>query len=325
MVKGWAILGVTLIHSQALGDSLWMSLLFQHSVAVLIVIFGANSEQWFRARPAAGRVMGWYRRAVKRVLVPVWSALLVWWVMMMWLGRPFFQPNLRLLALHALGIPFSVGTGWFITVLIQLVLVFPLLRWSVQRLGFAPVFGVALLSTVGLMMFEYDLRVLLGRTGWTYLSARFAAHVVFGIALADHLHGLGRRAGLLALACLVALDLVAETDLLAQPWGRIAGRLSELPLTVALLAAATTLTPVRSVATALGWLGRHSLGLYLGQLITHNFFLLTLGGVCSAYGCRGGVYDAIDPWVYTGILLLGSALWTMLGNALLARIEAPPA
>jgi hypothetical protein len=93
-------------------------------------------------------------------------------------------------------------------------------------------------------------------------------------------------------------------------------------LTVVLLAVASGCAEVRWLSARLGWLGRHSLGLYLGQLITHNCFLFTLGGICTAYGCKGGVYDRIDPWLYTAILLVGSALWTTLGNALLARVAA---
>jgi hypothetical protein len=171
-----------------------------------------------------------------------------------------------------------------------------------------------------MMVWEHDLRRFLGRADWIYLSPRFAVHVVFGVLYAGRVGRMDRRTGLLALACFAPLALVAEMTPFGQPWGRIASRLSELPLTVVLLAAASAIANVRLLANGLGWLGRHSLGLYLGQLLTHNLFLFTLGGVCSAYGCRGGVYDLIDPWVYTGILLAGSILWMTVGNALLAWI-----
>jgi peptidoglycan/LPS O-acetylase OafA/YrhL len=322
MVKGGAILGVTLIHSQALGDSAWMRLLVYHSVPVLIVVFGMNAEQWFRGRPAPGRVATWYRRALKRIALPVWSALFAWWAMVLLLHPPLLTPTVRLAILHALGIPQYVGTGWFIAVLVQLVAAFPALRWCVRRFGARPVFAVALLVTVGLMLAESDLRAALGRAGWTYLSPRFAAHVVFGMILANLGGTIDRRSGILAVAGLILLDVLAEAAPLGQPWGRIASRLSELPLAVALLGAAAALAHVKVLAGGLGWLGRHSLGLYLGQLLTHNFFLFTLGGSCSVYGCRGGVYEQIDPWVYTGILLLGSALWTAVGNEILARVAA---
>lgn len=322
MVKGWAIVGVTLIHSQALGESAWMTLLFYHSVPVLVVVFGMNSEQWFRARPEPGRVAAWYRRAIKRIAVPVWSTLFAWWALVFLLHPPFLAPSARLLLLHALGIPHFVGTGWFIAVLVQLVVGFPVLRWFVQRFGTGLVLAAAVAVTAGMMIAEQHLRGSLGRAGWTYLSPRFAAHVVFGIALAQRGPRIDRRAVLVALACLVPLDLLAEAAPFGQPWGRIASRLSELPLTVVLLGAAAALAGVPLLAEGLGRLGRHSLGLYLGQLLTHNFFLFALGGFCSAFGCRGGVYDAIDPWLYTGILLLGSALWTALGNEILARVAA---
>lgn len=322
MVKGWAIFGVTLIHSQALEGSSWMSLLFFHSVPVLVVVFGMNAEQWFRARPPEGRILAWYRRALRRIAVPVWVTLALWWVLVVLLRPPFLQPTPRLLALHAIGIPLHVGTGWFIAMLVQLVIAFPLIRVALERWGYRAVLTAALALTIVLVAGEQDLRQLLGRAGWTYLSVRFAAHVVFGCLLADRV---GRRDMPFvfgAAAALVTLDVVADGGLAGPPWSRIADRLSELPLTVVLLAGAASLARIELAANVLGWLGRHSLGLYLGQLLTHAFFLFLLGGVCSIYGCKGGVYDAIDPWAYTAILLAGSILWMRLGNAVLAGLAS---
>ena len=322
MVKGWAILGVTLIHSQALEGSLWMSLVFFHSVPVLIVVFGMNAEQWFRARPPQGRVVAWYRRALRRIAVPVWATLALWWAMVLVLRPPFLQPTPRLLALHAVGIPRHVGTGWFIAVLVQLVVVFPLIRVCLERYGRRLLLVAALVVTAGLVAWEQDLRQLLGRASWTYLSPRFAAHVVFGSLLAERVGRRDFRFALLALACLASLDLVATTGALGPPWGRVADRLAELPLTVVLLVAAAALARVDVAANALGWLGRHSLGLYLGQLLTHDFFVFAFGGMCTIYGCRGGVYDVIDPWTYTAVLLVGSVLWMHLGNQALRWLAA---
>jgi peptidoglycan/LPS O-acetylase OafA/YrhL len=322
MVKGWAILGVTLIHSQALEGSSWMSLLFFHSVPVLIVVFGMNAEQWFRARPPRGRILAWYRRALRRIAVPVWTALALWWAMVLVLQPPFLRPTPRLLALHALGIPRHVGTGWFIAVLVQLVVAFPLIRVGLERWGKRSVLVVALAVTVGLIAWEQDLRQLLGRAGWTYLSPRFAAHVVFGWLLAEHVGRRDLRFVLLAAGALVALDVVVVTGVLPSPWGRVADRLSELPLTVVLLATATVLARFDVLAKVLGWLGRHSLGLYLGQLLTHGFFLFALGGTCSIYDCQGGVYEIVDPWAYTAILLAGSIAWMELGNAALRGLAS---
>jgi peptidoglycan/LPS O-acetylase OafA/YrhL len=311
MVKGWAILGVTLIHSQALGDSPWMTLLFFHAVPVLIVIFGLNSEQWFRARSERGRVAAWYRRAIGRIAVPTWATLSIWWVLLLTLHPPFIEPSFRLALLHALGVPRHVGTGWFIAVLVQFVVLFPAFRWCVGRFGLARVAAVSFAVTIALLFWEHTLRIFLGRAGWTYLAPRFAAHLAFGVALADRIGRLDVRSGLVAVAFFLPLAIAAETC--DQPWARIASRSSELPLTVVLLTAAAALARAPG-ARVLTWLGRHSLGLYLGQLLTHNFFLFTLGGYCTPYACRGGLYEQIDPWVYTGILILGSALWMAIGN-----------
>lgn len=316
MVKGWAILGVTLIHSQALGDSAWMSLLFLHAVPVLIVLFGMNSEQWLGRRAAGGRTLAWYSRALERILVPTWATLCAWWSFVLILEPPLIALSPRLAVLHALGIPRHVGTGWFIAVAVQLVVLMPLLHEAVRRLGWRPVMLAALVLSIGLVLAEDALRARLGHAGWTYLSLRFAAHVVFGQALAGRLDRIGWGAMLAALACLVPLDLVAEMDGLSRPWRRVASRVSELPLTVLLLGLAAGGASLPG-ARILAWLGRHSLGLYLGQLLTHNFFLFALGGVCSAYACRGGVFEKLDPWLYTAVLLGGSIAWMGLGNALL--------
>ena len=75
MVKGWAILGVTLIHSWALADSRWMTLLFYHAVPVFLVLFGLNSESWLRSHHPSRRTLEWYRRGFKRILVPAWATV----------------------------------------------------------------------------------------------------------------------------------------------------------------------------------------------------------------------------------------------------------
>ena len=50
-------------------------------------------------------------------------------------------------------------------------------------------------------------------------------------------------------------------------WSPMANRLLELPLTILLLAGMRALADRDRLREGLSWLGRHSLGLYLGQLL----------------------------------------------------------
>jgi peptidoglycan/LPS O-acetylase OafA/YrhL len=320
MVKGWAIIGVTLIHSQALGQSPWMTLLFFHAVPVFIVLFGMNSEQWFARRPPAGRVAIWYQRALVRIMVPAWAALSVWWAMALTLRPPLAKLSLGMPFYHVLGYLKNVGAGWFITVIVQLVLVFPLLRWIARRFGIATLLALGFACTVIPLVFVQNMRAIFGVAGWIYFSPRLLLHVAFGILLAPYARSLGWRAALIALLAFAAFAPVSEQLVLAQPYWRIATRLEELPLTVVLLVAMGSLAAIAPLRIGLSWLGLHSFGLYLGQLITHNAFLFVYGGECNPYGCAGGLYDRFDPWVYTGILAIGSVAWLAVGNALLRAI-----
>jgi hypothetical protein len=97
-------------------------------------------------------------------------------------------------------------------------------------------------------------------------------------------------------------------------WAPIANRLLELPLTILLLLAVRAIAPYDRVREALSWLGQHSLGLYLGQMLTLNAFLFALGGQCTIYGCQGGLFERFNLWVYTVVLFLGSVTFLALGN-----------
>ncbi|MEW6271138.1 MAG: acyltransferase [Thermodesulfobacteriota bacterium] len=322
MLKGLAIVGVTFIHSTVLGqDSLWMTLLVVHSVPIFLVLFGMNSESWFRRHVARGRTFEWYERGVKRILIPAWATLAVWWALVLTLEPGIVRVTPSLPLLHALGYMKQVGTGWFVTVVIQLVVLFPLLHALARRAGIAVVLLLGLAATVTTLLYVQTIRGTLGLGGWMVLSPRFFAHVAFGMLLAPYAGRIGRRAIAAALVAYVALALVQEKVILAA-WWRVANRLLELPLTVVLLAAMAGLARVDALRTGLSWLGRHSFGLYLGQLLTHNAFLFAFGGECTIFGCQGGVFERFDLWVYTAILAAGSLLFLGLGHAALRLAES---
>jgi peptidoglycan/LPS O-acetylase OafA/YrhL len=320
MVKGWAILGVTVIHSWVLADSRWMTFLFYHSVPIFLVLFGVNSEGWFARRAPEGRVADWYLRAFKRILIPAWATALVWWAMVAILTPP--EPMVRI----TLGLPFwhligwfkQIGASWFVSLILQFVILFPAFYWIRRKFGFAVLLGLAFLLTLPVTMYPLELKKVLTDGGWLIFAPRFALHIAFGMWLAARVDAIGWRS--IAAAALVLIPLYTIEDRLwLLPWWRVADRLLELPLTVLLLATMSGLSGIRRLERPLSWLGRHSWGLYLGQILTHNAFLYRFGGACNLYGCVGGVFENFNLWLYTGILLAGSIVFVHFGNWLVTR------
>lgn len=322
MVKGWAIIGVTFIHSTWLGEeSPLMSLLFLHAVPVFLILFGVNSESWFARRAPAGRTSIWYERGLKRILVPTWATLAVWWVLVLLLHPAIVRVTVSLPFFHALGYLKQVGTGWFITVILQLVLLFPLFHWLARRAGIGVVLALGALATFNTLLWVQSLRGTLGLGGWMVFSPRFFLHVAFGMLLAPRVGRIGARALVAAAIAYVLLAAIQEKVILAG-WWRFANRLLELPLTVLLLGAMVPLARVQWLESGLSWLGRHSLGLYLGQLLTHNAFLFAFGGECTIFGCQGGLFERFNLGVYTVILAVGSVFFLGVGHAALRAVEA---
>ena len=322
MVKGLAILGVTLIHARAWTGSLPMSLVFAHSVEIFVVLFGLNSELWFRRHAGPGRTRSWYVRATKRVLIPVYAAVVAWWVLVALLRPPveFAEISADLPLRHAVGWLSQIGTGWFVTLLIQLVLLFPALHWLARRIGVYPLFALSFVVTMPTLMFHHALRAELGVGTWLFFSPRFFAHVAFGMVLAGRGGRIRRRGLAMALAFLV--PLYAWQLRLWWPEMRVFGnRFVELPLTVVLLWIMARLDGVSLLERSLSWLGRHSLGLYLGQMLAHNAFVYRFGGSCTLYGCVGGVYEKFPGWLYAILLFAGSLFFLGLGHAALRAYD----
>jgi peptidoglycan/LPS O-acetylase OafA/YrhL len=104
--------------------------------------------------------------------------------------------------------------------------------------------------------------------------------------------------------------VAADAAGLGAPWQQQAEALGGIPLAVLLLAGLRPLAGVPVLAPGLAWLGRSSYGIYIGQLITHNFFVYRLG--------LTGLPEKVDPWAYTGILMAGGLFFVWLGERLLA-------
>ena len=322
MVKGWAIIGVTLIHSWVLADSRWMTFLFYHSVPVFLVLFGLNSEGWFERHEGKHRLQRWYGRGFRRILIPAWASCLAWWAIVIILRPPEEMVRLKLTLpfWHLIGWFKQIGTSWFITLILQLFAIFPLFFAFRRKFGWTALLFTASAITLPITMFPLDVKGVLGDAGWLIFAPRFAIHVAFGMWLAARVDRIGPRS--VVLAVLVLLPLYAIEDRLILPeWWRVADRFLEMPLSVVLLAGMAALSRIASIEKPLSWLGQHSWGLYLGQMLTHNAFLYRFGGGCNLYGCSEGIFERWNLWIYSGVLLAGSIAFVWFGNWLVEQNE----
>jgi peptidoglycan/LPS O-acetylase OafA/YrhL len=317
LVKGCAILWVFLIHSQALGDTRSFRHVVNQAVPIFIVLFGVNSELWWRRHTGLGE---WYAGRVRRILVPMWAALPVWWAFALY-WRPLTVTLTRTLPLWQFaGYLAEVGTGWFITMIIQLVVVFPLLHATVRRWGPLPlVVGIAV--TIACAVFQYPLMPPSAVFG--PLPGEDRQQFLNFCVFAPRFLGTSRWASRSRLTCggsvvagAVALVVYLGVVLIARALGRLAPAgdvLTGLPLTVFMLAAFNLAPRVPIVTPVFVWLGQSSYGLYLGQLLTHNAFVFALGI---------GLYGTLNLWLYTVVLLVSALFFVALGEGLLRLVEA---
>lgn len=312
MVKGCALLSVLLIHSRALGDSRFFLNVVNQAVPVFLVLFGTNSFLWWN-RPGR-RATEWYVNRARRILVPMWAALPVWWLSALVFRPPDVKLGPSLALLHVVGYLDAVGTGWFITLVIQLVIVFPVLFAAVRYFGVGPVILVALAGALLVVRFEWRLMETWGLFNYYVFSPRFFGHVAFGMLIAMLLPRLGLGAAALSaimwLGCVVAGEGTLGPRLV--PYARF---VISLPLTVLALALFARLPRLAGVTTPLVWLGQSSYGLYLGQLLTHNAFVF-------GYGWPD-LYQRLNLWLYTVILLAGGLFFVWLGELLLRLRRGP--
>ncbi|HWP65490.1 MAG TPA: acyltransferase [Candidatus Limnocylindria bacterium] len=312
MAKGCAILWVLLIHSDALHGNLFFRQVVNQAVPVFVVLFGLNSSIWWRHRVLPADLGAWYRRAVGRIMLPVWAALPLWWAMVLYY-RPFGVRLAWWLPIaHALGYLLHVGTGWFVTMIVQLVVLFPAFEAARRRVSVWPLLVVGFASSAVLAWNALWIVGYVGLFGFWVLGPRFFAHVTFGMLLAHHRERVGAWAAVLAAAALggcVAADLAQ----VGPPWKQLLETAGGLPLTVLLLVGLRPLASVPLLAPSLAWLGRSSYGIYIGQLLTHNLFVYHFGLL--------GLPQRVDPWLYTLILLLGGLFFVWLGEQLL-RVSA---
>ena len=308
MAKGLAILGVLFIHSEALGDTLFFRHVVNQAVPVFVVLFGLNSSSWWSERDLWRSLGPWYRRAVRRILWPVWGALVVWWPLAVYYHP--FGVRLRWWLPFAQGAGYllDVGTGWFVTMILQLLVLFPAFEWCRRRTGFWVLLPMGVLATCMLTWYGLAIVGAVGLFNYWILSPRFFAHVTVGMFAARHRDRLGVGAGVLA-ALAFAGCVAGDLAPLRIPWPQEFVALGGIPLTILLVVGLRRFTAVPVATPALAWLGRSSYGIYIGQLITHNFFVYRFG--LRELPLR------VDPWLYTGVLLVGGLFFVWVGERVL--------
>lgn len=329
-LKGLAILGVLAIHAQLFEGTFAWSALIDRSVPILVILFGATSELSWRARadaPASATVREYWRSRLVRLMPPIWVAVGLWWIMVYSLNREL--PGWPWPLVHALGYMPQIGTSWFITLIVQLVLIVPVLHFALHRapvLTFAIAFAVMVWGHLHALDVIDSMRTLLLDSAqangffafyyfWIFMPIRIFP-VLAGMSLARRDMRLP-RSGVLGCAVFLIAGMVVQRTLIADNMVRNAlAALLDVPLTIVLLELLRAGCPQR-VADVLGWLGRGSWSVYLGQLVVHNtLHPIFKDALARSQGARV---------LYFASLLAGGLLWVAVDRGLRRRRERPDA
>jgi peptidoglycan/LPS O-acetylase OafA/YrhL len=327
--KGIAILFVIAIHAKIGEGSAVHEQLVNRAVPIFLFVFGMMSDLSYRRAVAAGRsIKDWYLARLKRLYLPVWGMGLLYWMAVIYTKKP----PLPIGGWHALLTFFGyspwIGPSWFVTLVIQLVLVFPALSWVVDKIG--PWIALVLAAVITAVSLWYSLDILdfglqkISRNvpppGWFYIWTflpRSMWLVICGMVVARHW---GTKLRLSVTLAAVVIGLFAETAIyLVNPDEFIAGPLRKLivmhlwdvPIALGVLGVMGNLPLPATVAKALEWCGRWSWGLYLGHIV-----------VFEAAHMIGKFPEAGTTWrrVEYGLFLLWAGAMLALGGDALRRM-----
>ena len=328
LLKGCAILWVLLIHSKALGDTPLYFHVVNRAVPLFVIVFGMNARLWWRGRDRQD-LFAWYASRLERILVPFWAALSIWWALVVWLRPHGLELHAWLPLLHLAGIADSIGTGWFVTMILLLALLYPGIEEAVRRLGIWPVLAVTLAAELALVSVWGASEPLIRPMSELVFPPRVLGHVVFGIFLADRLERVGPRTGAASAAVWI---LCVATQSVVPELATHVRNLADLPLSVSLLVALRVVARAPLLAHGLAWLGRASWGIYLGQLIVHNAVVFRCGfhadlapnlaNCAFPFTGEPGASPMVARAFYTALLLAGALAFVGLGAAVLRGFRA---
>ncbi len=318
VAKGVAILGVILIHSQVLVPSAFQTHVISRAVPVFMVLFGLTSTLWWEKTPAPGRIAAYYRSRFVRLLPAYWLAVALWWG-----GQRVLSSDplgLGALVASIFGYAPWMQTSWFVTAILQLIVVFPLLRLAVDALGAVVVSAAALAVLVFLQanslvvnawvanLLPHPVLALGFYPFWIFIP-----HYLWLVACGMQMTSLARspRAATLLVAFGVFLVPLLVEPLVTQPSAlfRIAESVADPARTVLLLAVASLLVRVELLSSALAWLGRNSWEVYVGHMAVHSL-------VYPAWERAGGPLE--HRIEYTLVLLAGGVGFALALGALRA-------
>ncbi len=317
LLKGVAILAVLLIHARPLVGSLVHTYLINRAVPIFLFLFGTTSQLWWHrhSRLSGSALREWYGARFRRLLVPMWGAFACWWTFKL-VFVPAFELTLPRVIATVLGYAPWVGTAWFVTLILELVILYPIILYAVRLLGDS----LALIGALSLMIITYvyahqitdilqSLLMHSAGTGFFYLwifPGDKILLVVSGMTLARHGVRLSAgRTGVFAAMAIIGVAF-AEAATMDATSRLILMRALDIPLSIVLLALARFLGTWQPLERALTWCGVSSWGIYLGQMLVHN--------VATGLGTRPWALSIAERWLYAAALLIGAIGLVVLGS-----------
>jgi surface polysaccharide O-acyltransferase-like enzyme len=288
--KGFAILLVVCIHAKVFEGFLFDEYAVNRAVPIFLVLFGATSELWWRTHTLGGlrlQLALWYRKRLLRLLPPVWAATAVWWLVA-WLTLAIpWSESLGAFLSSFVGYCPGMGTSWFVFLILQLILLFPLIHYAASKSLILVVAAAGVVSTVSVWhtwdTIAVGLRLLGDRVpgGGFYYQWIFAPrtfwHVAVGIALARWLGRIGRLVVVTCIALvmaeptLVAFVRTASDAVFVGPLRQeIAMLFFDVPLAIGLLGIFQWAQLPKPVGRFLEWAGGASWGIYVGHALVHE-------------------------------------------------------
>ncbi|MEO6027294.1 MAG: acyltransferase family protein [Candidatus Binatia bacterium] len=328
-LKGFAILCVFLIHAQPLHGRAIQTYLIDRAVPIFVVLFGMTSERWWRSRASMHiqeALILWYRTRVRRLMIPAWATVIMWWCLQLALpkGSSSFSPTR--IAMTALGYWPWIGTGWFVTLVILLVIVFPFAHLALQTIGEAATLLIAigaLLASWAYMFHAIEImRALLFDTAphtnpffyfWIFVPAWLMAVTVGAVLTRRRVivrpHHVALCVGLAGLIHATAAHLALSPASQRAPFA-----LADPLIAIAMLGIIPVVGGWAPAASFFAWCGEWSWGIYLGQLLVHNALV--------GYGVDPILLSPLERCGYLVCLFVGAVGLAIVGQTIRAATLA---
>lgn len=329
LAKGFAILSVICIHANVFAGTAFHEHVIDRAVPIFLFLFGITSElSWRKAAVSDDRfhILRWYESRFRHLLPAMWAAMFGWWLVALSMEAVKTTHPVSVFLDSFVGFAPRYGTSWFVAIIIQIVLLFPVLRWLLERLG--PVLSCALAGLCSALSIWFVFQIsdaghrLFGSEGlqtpfyyqWIF-APRVFWQVVTGMAFArSALHP--SRNTILICALLVALGPLACDYAKSSGSGDTAPfrettvmYFLDVPLAIAVLGAFDQFRLPTPIHRFLAWCGASSWGLYLGHTLVFESFHLVGHAPEEGSVATRGMYAVL-------LFMSGMAFVTMVKAAL---------